>query len=172
MDTEVALFLADADSTLALGRLLGNMAAGRLDFPALLLLGDLGAGKTTFTRGFVQALPGSQDAEVSSPSFNIMNLYATTPPVAHFDLYRLEGLASDGIFEENTVSGRSLTVIEWAQFLPPAQWPTPALCVSFTPCGKGRTVTLRAADAEAALLLEEMKPHLSQFGLSQGESGT
>ncbi|MFW6324757.1 MAG: tRNA (adenosine(37)-N6)-threonylcarbamoyltransferase complex ATPase subunit type 1 TsaE, partial [Desulfovibrionales bacterium] len=39
----------------------------------ILLTGDLGSGKTTFTRGLVRSLPGGNEAEISSPSFNICN---------------------------------------------------------------------------------------------------
>ena len=57
--------------------------------------GELGAGKTTLVRGLVEALPGGQDAEVASPSFNLVNLYPTQPETAHVDLYRCEGAPLD-----------------------------------------------------------------------------
>ena len=57
--------------------------------PVILLMGDLGAGKTTLIRFLVEALPGGENAEVASPSFTLCNVYPTTPKVQHFDLYRL-----------------------------------------------------------------------------------
>ena len=68
-------------------------------FPAILLEGDLGSGKTTMTRMIVRLLPGGDQAEVSSPSFNVMNVYPTLPETAHFDFYRMEGLGLDGTME-------------------------------------------------------------------------
>ncbi|MDP2342261.1 MAG: tRNA (adenosine(37)-N6)-threonylcarbamoyltransferase complex ATPase subunit type 1 TsaE [Deltaproteobacteria bacterium] len=55
----------------------------------ILLKGDLGAGKTTFVRGFVRALPGGEHVVVQSPTFALSRRYPTTPPVQHLDLYRL-----------------------------------------------------------------------------------
>ena len=54
------------------------------------LVGDLGAGKTTFTKGFAEGL-GITDT-ITSPTFTIMNEYqGTTFPLYHFDMYRLSG---------------------------------------------------------------------------------
>src|SRR5690349_14433977 len=53
------------------------------------LSGDLGAGKTTFVRAFVQALPHGDKARVKSPTFALHHEYATEPVCHHMDLYRL-----------------------------------------------------------------------------------
>jgi tRNA threonylcarbamoyladenosine biosynthesis protein TsaE len=66
----------------------------------VLLRGDLGSGKTTFVRGLVAALPGGEEAEVASPSFNLVNVYPTRPEVVHMDLYRLRGGEAGELFEE------------------------------------------------------------------------
>ncbi len=82
---------------------------------ALLLYGDLGAGKTTLVRFLVESLPGGKDAEVASPSFTICNIYCTAPRVYHFDLYRLEpGVADEGL-EESLDDAGALTIVEWAE---------------------------------------------------------
>jgi len=100
---EDALRLDDAAAMLRLGEATGRVLAGdhRAAKPAehvraVLLHGPLGAGKTTFVRGFVEALPGSEAAEVSSPSFTLCNSYPTRPAVLHCDLYRSEDLTPDG----------------------------------------------------------------------------
>ena len=87
------------------------------------LRGDLGAGKTTFARVILRVLLGDQEAEVPSPTFSLLQTYATTRfPVFHFDLYRL-GSADEALelgLGEETATGVAL--IEWPeraeQFLP------------------------------------------------------
>ena len=80
------------------------------------LFGDLGAGKTAFTRGFVSVLsPGSR---VKSPTFTIVNEYVSGPvPVFHFDLYRISGpdeLEDVGYYE---YLDRGICIVEWSERL-------------------------------------------------------
>ena len=97
--------LPDAESTVEFGRQLGRAlneqyAEGGEQVHIILFYGDLGSGKTTFTRGFIEALPGGENAEVSSPSFlPLCNSYPTTPSVIHCDLYRSEGALPDEVDE-------------------------------------------------------------------------
>ncbi len=78
------------------------------------LYGDLGAGKTYFTKGLVTGLGGDGD-EVSSPTFVLMQTYQGHLPVYHFDTYRLQGGAEMlDLGLEEIVSGDGVTVIEWA----------------------------------------------------------
>ena len=74
------------------------------------LSGDLGAGKTAFTRGLSKGY--GYDARVSSPTFTIMNIYEGDIPVYHFDLYRLGDIEEiyDLGFEPEE---KSVTVVEW-----------------------------------------------------------
>ena len=82
----------------------------------IVLNGDLGAGKTTFTQGFARALGVS--GRVKSPTFNIMQTHmAQDFPIYHFDAYRLEETgAQDQGFEE-FIGTDGVTLIEWAQFM-------------------------------------------------------
>ena len=91
--------------------------------PVFLLMGDLGAGKTTFIRLLVEALPGGENAEVASPSFTLCNVYPTTPEAQHFDLYRLPPGCSDEMLEESLEAGKGLILIEWAEYLPARVFP-------------------------------------------------
>ncbi|MGN1098686.1 MAG: tRNA (adenosine(37)-N6)-threonylcarbamoyltransferase complex ATPase subunit type 1 TsaE [Clostridia bacterium] len=78
----------------------------------LCLIGDLGAGKTAFTRGFARAY--GIDKGVSSPTFTLMHRYDGTVRLNHYDLYRLSDFDEllDIGFEEDIENGISL--IEWA----------------------------------------------------------
>ena len=79
------LSLPDERATALLGATLAPLlAAGE----ALLLYGPLGMGKSTLARGLIRALTGP-DEDVPSPTFTLVQFYDSTPPVAHFDLYRL-----------------------------------------------------------------------------------
>ena len=158
------LHLSGPEDTLRLGRTLaGLLATSPLPLPALLLRGDLGSGKTTLVRGFVESLPGAEEAEVSSPSFNVCNLYPTTPPVAHFDLYRLEGARPDDELYDCLSGEEGLVVVEWIQYLDRRDWPGEALLLEWLPCDHGRELRISALGGQSAALLDEARQHLSQF---------
>lgn len=80
----------------------------------LALIGNLGAGKTLFSKALAKTL-GAEE-EVTSPTFNIMNIYEGVCPIYHFDLYRLENLnqLEDIGFYEYTESEEGICLIEWA----------------------------------------------------------
>lgn len=80
----------------------------------LLLEGDLGAGKTTFTKGLASGLEIKRN--VSSPTFTIIKEYQGRLPLYHMDVYRLEDSFEDLGFDEYFY-GEGVTVVEWAQFI-------------------------------------------------------
>ncbi len=98
-----------------------TIEAGR-DFAALitrpslvLLVGDLGAGKTTFTKGIVGALAGLPPEEITSPTFTLVHDYGAA--VFHMDLYRLEKpaeLATLGV-EELLYDHGGILLVEWGE---------------------------------------------------------
>lgn len=157
------MHLKDAGATVSLGQTLAVKLSKIHNPPALLLQGDLGSGKTTLVRGFVESLPGSDMAEVSSPSFNIFNLYPTTPPVAHFDLYRLEGMEPDDALFECLEDEEVITVVEWIQFLDKKMWPKEALFLQWTPSDTGRSLTLHAMGEATQGLVESLTKELEQL---------
>lgn len=79
----------------------------------VLLDGDLGAGKTVFCKGIVSSLSNGTEIAVS-PTFVILNIYNTTPPVYHFDLYRIGDISElDAIGAEEYFYGNGISLIEW-----------------------------------------------------------
>ncbi len=101
------------EETIAAGRAI----AARLRAPALVLLvGDLGAGKTTLAKGIVSGLGAASPDEVSSPTFTLIHEYGRDPKVYHIDLYRLdripelETLGLDDLWDQ-----RAIVLIEWGE---------------------------------------------------------
>src|SRR5690606_38165727 len=78
------------------------------------LEGDLGAGKTTFTKGLAKGLGVKRN--VNSPTFTIVKQYKGRLPLYHMDVYRLEHSDEDIGFSEY-FDGEGVSVVEWAQFI-------------------------------------------------------
>lgn len=111
-----------AEETVARGREI----ASRLKPPALVLLsGELGAGKTTLTKGIASGLGAASEEEVTSPTFTLVHKYAGArddrswrPAVYHVDLYRvgdfrdLETLGLEDVFSE-----KAIVIVEWPEKL-------------------------------------------------------
>ncbi len=105
-----------SESPEATRELAARLAAAAEPGDLIALIGDLGAGKTQFAKGFAAGLGVS--ATVNSPSFVLMAEYAGRLPLFHIDLFRLadgpEALAS-GLLDERESAG--VTLIEWAERL-------------------------------------------------------
>ena len=80
----------------------------------LTLEGDLGAGKTTFTKGLAKGLGISKT--VNSPTFTIIKEYRGRLPLYHMDVYRLDDSFEDLGFDEY-FEGEGVTVVEWAHLI-------------------------------------------------------
>lgn len=78
------------------------------------LNGQLGAGKTTFTKGVAKGLGISQI--ISSPTFTIIKEYDNDIPLYHIDAYRLE-FSEEDIGFEDYFYGQGVTMVEWSEFI-------------------------------------------------------
>lgn len=102
------------EETIALGE---TLAAELPAKAVVLLIGNLGAGKTTLAKGIVKGLGAAQPEEVSSPTFTLIHEYS--PSVYHIDLYRLDQpaqvatLGLDEIFDR-----QAMVLIEWGERFP------------------------------------------------------
>ena len=123
----------------------------------LALVGDLGAGKTFFSKHLAKTL-GAEE-EVTSPTFNIMNVYEGICPIYHFDLYRLENLSQleDIGFYEYAESEEGVCLIEWAdKFM--EEMPQNTVAVTFEILEKnGRKITFDGEGEIAEELLEKLE---------------
>ena len=111
-----------SEETIERGRAIG----AALKAPALILLsGDLGAGKTTLTKGIVSGLGAACEEDVTSPTFTLVHKYDKGMPVYHVDLYRIvsfqdfETLGLEDVFGE-----RAIVIVEWSEkFTLRTDWP-------------------------------------------------
>ncbi|MBZ5696228.1 MAG: tRNA (adenosine(37)-N6)-threonylcarbamoyltransferase complex ATPase subunit type 1 TsaE [Acidobacteriia bacterium] len=111
-----------SEETIQLGREIG----AQLKPPALILLsGDLGAGKTTLTKGIATGLGAAAEEDVTSPTFTLVHKYDGSTRVYHVDLYRigdihdLETLGLEDVFAEKAV-----VIVEWPEkFAIRTDWP-------------------------------------------------
>lgn len=153
--SEVTLFIADEEAMVAFGKRIAEITQGA---GLIFLQGDLGAGKTTLSRGIIRGL--GHAGAVKSPTFTLVEPYEIGDVRAfHFDLYRLvdpEELEYMGI--RDYFDGDALCLIEWPDkgtgFLP-----KPDLTITITPHNNGRRLKLLSQSARseswcAALALE------------------
>ena len=105
------------DRTFQLGEKIGRLLRGN---EVILLCGDLGAGKTLFTKGITSSL-GINPDNVVSPSFVIMNKFeGDLHTLLHFDLYRLGENIDNNVPEIDEHINENIIVVEWAQYLSPS----------------------------------------------------
>ena len=107
------LHLADAEATTRLGQTLAPLLMAG---DSVLLYGPLGMGKSTLARGLIRALT-SPDEDVPSPTFTLVQFYESEPPVAHFDLYRLNDAEEAWEIGLDEALDEGCVVIEWPERL-------------------------------------------------------
>jgi tRNA threonylcarbamoyladenosine biosynthesis protein TsaE len=129
---ESVVTLEDEAATAALG---ARIASALQPGDAVLISGELGAGKTTLVRGILHAL--GVEGHVPSPTFTLVQTYETKDlPVAHYDLYRIESrreIAELGL-EDSLNAGAAL--IEWPERGVPERLAVDALYIALIPTGE------------------------------------
>lgn len=135
------------DSAAALEGFAADLALFARPGMALLLKGDLGAGKSTFARAFIRALAPGQDFDIPSPTFTLVQTYdETRVPVAHADLYRI---GSDDELDElglDDLARTHILVVEWPEKI--RGWPlVDRLLIEFSGSGTDRDAAITASGA-------------------------
>jgi tRNA threonylcarbamoyladenosine biosynthesis protein TsaE len=116
----------------------GREIAAKLRAPVLVLLkGDLGAGKTTLTKGLISGLGAGREEDVTSPTFNLVHEFRIPIPagsdrrphpcnVYHVDLYRIENFRDlESLGLEDALSEKAIVIVEWPEhFTFRTDWPT------------------------------------------------
>jgi len=118
----------------------------------VLLIGDLGAGKSTFARSFIRARFGA-DIDVPSPTFTLVQTYEhQSGDIWHCDLYRLTG--PDDIIELGLYDAfeDSICLVEWAERLE-GQHPASSIILQLDVEGEGRKATLSGSNPRIAKIL-------------------
>ena len=148
--------LVDESASVALGEALGHVLAASPNVVVVHLRGDLGAGKTTLSRGILRAM-GHQGA-VKSPTYTLVEIYELAGRrLYHFDLYRLadpEELEYMGIRDYFT--GDSICLIEWPErgqgVLPDAD-----LLIELEPFLSGRQARITPSTDRGRSLIEQLQ---------------
>ena len=133
---------ADADLTACLARV---MAAVLKPGDVIALQGAVGAGKTHFARAFIRARQGAAAEDVPSPTFTIVQTYETAPPIAHFDLYRLEGQGEALEIGLEEALDQGAAIVEWPVRISQREWARLApdqLALELSHAGEGRIARL------------------------------
>ncbi len=109
----IEIISRSAQQTMEIARLLG----GKLRKGDILALsGELGSGKTCFTGGLARGLGVSENYQITSPTFTLINEYPASCNLYHFDVYRLNGYSEfEDLGYEEYFSRGGVVVIEWAE---------------------------------------------------------
>jgi tRNA threonylcarbamoyladenosine biosynthesis protein TsaE len=100
-----------SEETIQRGREIGARLRTRV---LVLLSGDLGAGKTTLTKGIVSGIGAATEDEVTSPTFTLVHRYDREGRVYHVDLYRISGLHDlETLGLEDVFSENAVVIVEW-----------------------------------------------------------
>lgn len=137
---------------------LGRHVGALLEQGAFLALrGELGGGKTCFTRGVVEAIAPESAHLVASPTFAIMNHYPGRLPVYHFDFYRMrdeDDIAELGFMEY--LNGEGVCIVEWSERLE-SLLPTDHLRITFHHAGdERRRIAIETRGAGPEILLSRL----------------
>ncbi len=146
------LHLADEKATANLGE---DIATALKPGDLVCLSGDLGTGKTTLARAIIRALSGDRSIEVPSPTYTLVQTYHSTPPVAHFDFYRLTVPQEAHELGVDDALETGIALVEWPEL---GELPAPAISIRLeeSPDG-GRVAEIEATATAGARLARSLQ---------------
>lgn len=110
---KIKIISNSAEQTFEIARHIGEKAK---DGDLFALSGELGSGKTCFTKGLAHGLGVSDEYQITSPTFTLINEYPARCKLYHFDAYRLNSYSElEDLGYEEYLSGDGVVVIEWAE---------------------------------------------------------
>lgn len=145
-----SMYSQNENELIAIGERIGRACKAN---QVLVLSGDLGAGKTTLTKGLAKGL--DIDQMIKSPTYTIVREYEGRMPLYHLDIYRI-GDDPDSIDLDDFLYGGGLTVIEWGELLD-ASLLDDYLLVRIEKEEDGRRLTFKAHGAKSQVLAEEIQ---------------
>ena len=144
------MYTKNEEELIDLGESLGTLLQKN---DVLILSGELGAGKTTFTKGLAKGLGIRQ--MIKSPTYTIVREYEGRLPLYHLDVYRIEGDA-DSIDLDEFLFGGGVTVIEWGHLLG-EDLPDSYLELELLKEAEGRRLHFSAQGPRAEQLIKELQ---------------
>ena len=144
------MYTKNEEELINLGERLGTLLQKN---DVLILSGELGAGKTTFTKGLAKGLGIRQ--MIKSPTYTIVREYEGRLPLYHLDVYRIEGDA-DSIDLDEFLFGGGVTVIEWGHLLG-EDLPDSYLELELLKEAEGRRLHFSAQGPRAEQLIKELQ---------------
>ena len=144
------MYTKNEEELINLGERLGTLLQKN---DVLILSGELGAGKTTFTKGLAKGLGIRQ--MIKSPTYTIVREYEGRLPLYHLDVYRIEGDA-DSIDLDEFLFGGGVTVIEWGHLVG-EDLPDSYLELELLKEAEGRRLHFSAQGPRAEQLIKELQ---------------
>jgi tRNA threonylcarbamoyladenosine biosynthesis protein TsaE len=141
-----ALYLTRSEEeTIELGE---RLASGWSVPQTILLIGELGAGKTTLAKGLAAGFGAARPEEVSSPTFPLIHEYGDPVTVYHVDLYRLETAAQvEGLGLDDIFARPAAVLLEWGERFP-ALLPKSRIEIRITPVPGGQEAEMRRIEVQ------------------------
>jgi tRNA threonylcarbamoyladenosine biosynthesis protein TsaE len=134
------IYSSSEDETIRVGA-----AVGRILMPGdtILLIGELGSGKTRLAKGIVSAATGVSVDEVVSPTFTLINRFGNDFPINHADLYRIAPNRLEDIDLEDALEEGGALVVEWAENIRDLFENYLEICITYTERESDRRIVVR-----------------------------